>query len=68
LFYAANGNDFFITHQGLSKSIKLLEDKFNVPLFVRTKQGIETTESGKVLEEAILPYINQHDKIIDTPP
>jgi DNA-binding transcriptional LysR family regulator len=55
----------FITHQGLSKSIKQLEDEFDVPLFIRTSSGIETTEFGNVLREAILPYMNQHDKIID---
>jgi DNA-binding transcriptional LysR family regulator len=55
----------FITHQGLSKSIKLLEDEFGVSLFVRTRQGIETTEIGKALRDAILSYMDQHDKIID---
>jgi DNA-binding transcriptional LysR family regulator len=55
----------FITHQGLSKSIKQLEDEFGIPLFVRTRQGIETTEIGKALRDAILPYMDQHDKIVD---
>jgi DNA-binding transcriptional LysR family regulator len=56
----------FITHQGLSKSIRLLEDEFDVPLFVRTSVGIETTEFGKALQDAILPYMSQYDKIMDT--
>jgi DNA-binding transcriptional LysR family regulator len=54
----------FITHQGLSKSIKLLENEFNVPLFVRTGSGIETTEFGKALQDAILlglKFINIED-------
>jgi DNA-binding transcriptional LysR family regulator len=55
----------FITHQGLSKSIKQLENEFNAPLFLRTSSGIETTEFGKALHDAILPYMDQHDKIID---
>jgi DNA-binding transcriptional LysR family regulator len=55
----------FISHQGLSKSIKLLENEFNVPLFIRTGSGIETTEFGKTLQDAIMPYINQHDKIVE---
>jgi DNA-binding transcriptional LysR family regulator len=55
----------FITHQGLSKSIKQLEDEFDVSLFVRTSAGIETTVFGKALRDAILPYMNQHDKIMD---
>jgi DNA-binding transcriptional LysR family regulator len=55
----------FITQQGLSKSIKQLESEFDVPLFVRTMQGIETTKFGKALQDAILPYMSRHDKIID---
>jgi DNA-binding transcriptional LysR family regulator len=49
----------------LSKSIKQLEDEFDVPLFLRTSAGIEATEFGKALHDAILPYMNQHDKIMD---
>jgi DNA-binding transcriptional LysR family regulator len=55
----------FITHQGLSKSIKQLESEFDVPLFVRTKQGIEITAFGRALQDTILPYMSCHDKIID---
>jgi DNA-binding transcriptional LysR family regulator len=55
----------FITHQGLSKSIKQLENEFDVPLFLRTSSGIEVTEFGKALQDAILPYMSQHDKIMD---
>jgi DNA-binding transcriptional LysR family regulator len=55
----------FITHQGLSKSIKQLEEEFNVPLFVRNGSGIKTTEFGKALQDAILPYMSQYDKIVD---
>jgi DNA-binding transcriptional LysR family regulator len=63
--FSKAANRCFITHQGLSKSIKQLEDEFNVPLFTRTSSGIETTEFGKTLQDAVLPYMDQHDKIID---
>jgi DNA-binding transcriptional LysR family regulator len=63
--FSKAANRCFITHQGLSKSIKQLEDEFDVPLFTRTSSGIETTEFGKALQNAILPYMGQHDKIID---
>jgi DNA-binding transcriptional LysR family regulator len=56
----------FISQQGLSKSIKLLEDQLEVPLFVRTKHGIELTEFGQELEVAAKSYINHHDLIVDT--
>jgi DNA-binding transcriptional LysR family regulator len=53
----------FISHQGLSKSIKLLEDEFGIALFIRTKKGLELTEAGKVLQSLIIPFIDQHDDI-----
>lgn len=56
----------FITQQGLSKSIKDLEDELEVLLFERTRHGIELTEFGHVLETAARTYTNQHDYIIET--
>jgi DNA-binding transcriptional LysR family regulator len=56
----------FITQQGISKSIKELEEELEVPLFYRTRQGIVLTEFGAALEKAALSYINQHNYIIDT--
>jgi DNA-binding transcriptional LysR family regulator len=56
----------FITQQGLSKSIKDLEDELEVPLFERTHHGIVLTEFGQVLETAARTYTNQHDYIIET--
>ncbi|AEF84596.1 putative transcriptional regulator, LysR family [Treponema primitia ZAS-2] len=56
----------FITQQGLSISIKALEDELEVPLFYRNPKGIELTEFGRVLETAAKSYTNQHDHIIDT--
>jgi DNA-binding transcriptional LysR family regulator len=56
----------FITQQGLSKSIKELENELDVPLFFRTRQGVKLTEFGAALEKAAKPYINQHNHILDT--
>jgi DNA-binding transcriptional LysR family regulator len=56
----------FITQQGISKSIKELEDELEVPLFFRTRQGIVLTEFGSALEKAAKSYINQYNYIIDT--
>jgi DNA-binding transcriptional LysR family regulator len=56
----------FITQQGISKSIKELEDELEVPLFFRTRQGIVLTEFGSALEEAAKSYVNQYNYIIDT--
>jgi DNA-binding transcriptional LysR family regulator len=56
----------FITQQGISKSIRDLENELEVPLFFRTRQGIVLTEFGSALEKAAQSYINQYDYILDT--
>jgi DNA-binding transcriptional LysR family regulator len=56
----------FITQQGISKSIRELEDELEVSLFIRTHQGIELTEFGEFLNEAAKSYLNQYDYIMDT--
>ncbi|MDR2741998.1 MAG: LysR family transcriptional regulator [Treponema sp.] len=55
----------FISQQGLSKSIKQLEEQLGVPLFYRTARGIDLTEFGYALKEAAHSYLNHHDQIID---
>ena len=45
-------NTLFISQQGLSKSIRSLETELGVPLFYRTKTGVEPTEYANL----ILPY------------
>ncbi|RIX52062.1 LysR family transcriptional regulator [Paenibacillus nanensis] len=40
-----------ISHTALSKQLRSLEQQFDVQLFVRSAQGVELTEAGKVLYE-----------------
>jgi DNA-binding transcriptional LysR family regulator len=56
----------FITQQGISKSIKELEEELEVPLFFRTHHGIELTEFGEILKNEAKPYIDQYNHILDT--
>jgi DNA-binding transcriptional LysR family regulator len=56
----------FITRQGLSKSLRELEDEMGVPLFERSRKGVELTAYGRVLEKAARAWIGQHDYIIET--
>jgi DNA-binding transcriptional LysR family regulator len=56
----------FITRQGLSKSLRELEDELGVTLFERNRNGVELTEYGKVLEKAARAWTNQHDYILET--
>ena len=55
----------YITQQGISKSIKELEEELGVPLFFRTRQGIVLTEFGSVLKKAAHSYVNQHNYTLD---
>lgn len=43
----------FISRQGLSKSIRKLEDEVGAPLFVRKKEGVVLTEAGELLSICI---------------
>ncbi|WP_010261975.1 LysR family transcriptional regulator [Treponema primitia] len=56
----------FISQQGLSKSIKQLEEDLEVPLFYRSPQGIELTEAAHILRLSVRSYLNQYDHVIET--
>ena len=56
----------FITRQGLSKSLRELEEELGVILFERSRNGVTLTEYGKVLEKAAKTWTNQHDYILET--
>jgi DNA-binding transcriptional LysR family regulator len=56
----------FITRQGLSKSLRELENELEVSLFERNRDGVTLTEYGKVLEKAARALTAQHDYILET--
>jgi len=56
----------FVTRQGLSKSIRDLEEELGVKLFERDKNRVELTEYGIVLEKAAKVWAEQHDYILET--
>ena len=56
----------FITRQGLSKSLRELENELGVTLFGRGWHGVELTEYGKVFEKAARTWTSQHDYILET--
>jgi DNA-binding transcriptional LysR family regulator len=55
-----------ITRQGLSKSIRDLEEELEVPLFERGRKGVELTEYGRIMEKAAKSWTGQHDYIRET--
>ncbi|MPW26459.1 LysR family transcriptional regulator [Alkalibaculum sp. M08DMB] len=58
--------NLFITQQGLSKSIKSLENYFQAPLFYRNIHGIMLTEHGTYLKEHAHIIIKELDSIHET--
>ena len=56
----------FITRQGLSKSLRDLEEELGVKLFKRRRNGVELTEYGNVLERAARASTKQHEYILET--
>ncbi len=56
----------FITRQGLSKSLRQLEDELGIALFERNRNGVTLTEYGRVLKKAAEPWLKDHDRILQT--
>lgn len=54
----------FITQQGLSKSIKNLEDEFELPLFYRTGNKIKLTKYGLFLKNNSINVIREFDLLL----
>lgn len=48
-----------ISHTALSKQLRSLEQRFDVQLFVRSSQGVELTEAGKLLHESASALLDQ---------
>ena len=55
----------YLTQQGLSKAIKVLEEELGVPLFYRTKSGIKLTEYGECLRSKAQNILNETNIILD---
>ncbi len=51
-------NEFFITRQNLSYSMKALEDELGTKIFKRSNQGIEFTENGKRILKDVEQILN----------
>jgi DNA-binding transcriptional LysR family regulator len=54
----------YISQQGLSKTIKNIEDEFQVPLFERTAKGVSPTIFGELLFEKTQQILSDYDEMI----
>ena len=53
----------YITPQGLSKNIRLLENELGAQLFERTKKGLKPTESADFLYQKAERIVSQLEEI-----
>lgn len=63
--FSKAAKNLYITQQGLSKSIKSLEEDINVPLFYRTFSGLKLTEYGEYLKAHSVHLVKEFDLIIN---
>lgn len=54
------------TQSGLSKQLALLETNLGQPLFHRTGRGVELTEAGKRLYDAVRPAFQSIDRAVES--
>lgn len=60
--FSKAAENLYITQQGISKAISLLEHELKVELFIRTRSGITLTPQGEYLKERcgyLLEYVDE---------
>jgi DNA-binding transcriptional LysR family regulator len=57
--------NLYITQQGLSKTIKNIENEFQIPLFERTGKGVIPTVYGKIMLEKSKRILNEYDDMVN---
>lgn len=62
---AKASENLHISHTALSKQLRSLEKQFDVQLFIRSSQGVELTEAGKVLYDSSTILFDQLSSIKD---
>lgn len=61
--FSETAKKLYITQQGVSKSIKSLEDEIGLPLFFRNNNKIEVTKYGAYLEKNCAHIIEEFDAL-----
>jgi DNA-binding transcriptional LysR family regulator len=65
LSFAKASEKICISHQALSKQIRLLEEEIGAPLFERTTAKVNLTEVGKKMYSAFAPAVSELYKTYD---
>lgn len=64
--YSAASRQLYISQSALSKSIKKLEYELDTHLFSQVDKKTELTDTGKLLFEKAVPFLEEYDSILDT--
>ncbi len=56
----------FVTQPALSRRLQLLEEDFDAPLFVRTRQGVQLTEEGRLVQVAGRDLVERWERLQST--
>lgn len=64
--YVAAARQLFISQPALSKSIKRLENELNTHLFIQIEKKLELTDTGKLLFQKAVPFVENYYEILDT--
>lgn len=59
-------SDLFISQQGLSRSIRCMEDELQLTLFERSSQGTSVTEHGRMLYDNIHRIVDEYEDLMRT--
>lgn len=57
-------SNLFISQQGLSKTIKNIEDEFQAPLLERSSRGVNPTKYGEILLDKCKMIISEYDDMV----
>ena len=59
----AAANELFISHQGLSRVLKTLEEELGQPLFLRSNRGLELTDFASALIPHVQRLLEDYERI-----
>ncbi len=63
--FSKAADHLFITQQGLSHSIKSLEQELGVELFMRNNQGVQLTETAELMQNEVAGFLQRYDELYD---
>ncbi len=63
--FSKASTELFISQQGLSHSIRTLEDEFHVQLFNRTNRGVRLNDYGRIVYRYAVRIVSDYHEMLD---